>query len=177
MDIMRRVKRALSWDEYRALDKNNRMTPEGEVVPVRDELGRELPDPVPVAPPVGWFKQPSMFDQVREMVRGEHLRMYAEAQGAETFEEAQDFDVDDEMFPTSEYEGEFEPMEDLQARRQAAFRERWLAERELGAYGQWKEREVREGRLPPDSPSGAQPKAGKSGSSSKDRPAEEADEE
>ena len=174
MEVFRRVKRYLTADEYRSLDKNNRMTPEGEVVPVHDEMGRELPDPVPVAPPVGWHKQPSMFDQIREMVRGEHVRMWAEAQGAETFEEAQDFDVEDEMFPTSEYEGEFEPMEDLQARRQAAFRERWLAERELGEYGQWKEREVREGRLPPDSPpTGAQAEPGKSGRRSKDRPAVE----
>ena len=179
MDIMRRVKRALSWDEYRALDKNNRVTPEGEVVPVRDELGRELPDPVPLAPPVGWFKQPSMFDHVRDMVRSEHLRMYAEAQGAETWEEAQDFDVEDETIPTSIYEGDFEPLEDLQERRQAMFRQRWLEERELGEYGQWKEREQLEGRLPPDVPlSGAQPPAaGKSRSVREDRPLADQDEE
>ena len=171
MEVVKRVKKYLSFSDYQKLDKNNRVTPEGEVVPVRDELGRELPDPVPVAPPVGWYKQPSMFDNIRAMVRSEHLRMYAEGQGQETWDEAQDFDVEDETFPHSVYEGDFEPMEDLQARRQAAFRQRWLEERELGEYGQWKEREIRDGRLPPDVPlSGAQAKPGKSAGGRGDRP-------
>lgn len=96
----------------------------------KDTDGREIPDPVPIAPPIGWFKQPSMFDQVRDMVRSEHLRLYAEAQGAESFEEANDFEVEDEMFPTSPHEGEFYSAEELQARRQAAFREQFLKERD-----------------------------------------------
>ena len=98
----------------------------------RDDRNRELPDPVPLAPPVGWFKQPSMFDHVRDMVRGEHMRLYAESQGAETFEEASDFDVEDDLFPASQFEDadDFEPLENLQERRQAEFRREWLRKRE-----------------------------------------------
>lgn len=98
----------------------------------RDDNFREIPDPVPLAPPIGWFKQPSMFDQVRDMVRSEHMRLYAASQGAETFEEASDFDVDDDMFPASQYEdaADFEPLADLQARRQAEFDREYRAKRE-----------------------------------------------
>lgn len=182
MSVFRRVKKYLSWDEYKSLDKNNRLTPDGEVVPVHDDMGRELPDPVPMAPPIGWFKQPSMFDQVRQMVRGEHLRMYAEAQGAETFEEAQDFDVDDEMFPVSPYEGDFEPMEDLQARREADYRRRWFAEQDAKNYSDWKAKlEEQQFAVPArKAASGAQDapeeRPGKSGSSKKDRPLADQDE-
>lgn len=128
--MLRKIKRLLSMDEYRRLDKNTRVDPDGQIVPVRDEQGRELPDPVPLAPPVGWFKQPSMFDQVRQMVRSEHLRMYAEAQGDESFDEANDFDVDEDNFPRSQYEGEYLTAEEFAERRQAEFREAWLRERE-----------------------------------------------
>lgn len=112
MGLLSRVK--LSLDDYLRLPK----------LAKRDaETGREVLDHVPIAPPIGWFKQPSMFDQVRDMVRSEHMRLYAESQGAETFEEASDFDVEDEMFPTSQFEdaGDFEPLANLQARRQREF--------------------------------------------------------
>lgn len=73
--------------------------------------GAEMPDATPVAPPVGYKRQPTMVDIVRDMIRSEKLRQEVEAAGAETFEEADDFDVDDEMYPTSPYEFEdiFEP--------------------------------------------------------------------
>lgn len=112
----------LKLDEYRKLPKMAK----------RDDLGNEALDPVPIAPPIGWFKQPSMFDQVRDMVRSEHMRLYAEAQGAETFEEASDFEVEDEIFPTSQFEDadDFEPLAKLAERRQKKFREEYLAKRE-----------------------------------------------
>lgn len=118
--------------DYFSLPKNANRDP---------ETGKELLDPVPIAPPIGWHKQPSMFDQVRDMVRSEHLKMYALAQGAETFEEASDFDVADDIYPASQYEdaNDFEPVADLQARRQAEFRREYLAERE-------RRREARERR-------------------------------
>lgn len=74
-------------------------------------LGGEVPDPVPLEPPVGYFKQPSMIERVRDMVRSEHLRIAAEAAGAETFDEADDFEVEDDPEPISAYEFErhFEP--------------------------------------------------------------------
>lgn len=144
MDVLRRVKKYLTWDEYRALDKNNRVTPEGEVVPVRDSEGRELPDPVPLAPPVGWHANPSMFETMRQMIRSEAVRAYAEAQGDESFEEAQDFDVEDEEFPQSPHEGDFDPLEDLQARRQANFRSRFIEEEENASYQEWRSKVLEE---------------------------------
>lgn len=143
MEIARRVKKWLSWDEYKKLDKNNRVTPEGELVPVRDDVG-ELPDPVPLAPPIGFVERPDMFQVMRDMIRGEHLRAYAEAQGAETFEEASDFNVEDDPFPASEFEGEFEPFEDLQAARQSRFRRRFIEEEENASYKEWREKVLEE---------------------------------
>lgn len=43
------------------------------------------------------------------MVVSEKLRMEALAAGQETFEEADDFDVDDDFDPTSPYEVNFDP--------------------------------------------------------------------
>lgn len=74
-----------------------------------DEHGRELPDPTPIAPPVGFRRQPSLAEQIRAMVRSERLRQEAEAQGFETFEEADDFEVGDDYDPTSPYEEVFDP--------------------------------------------------------------------
>lgn len=164
-EIARRVKRNLSWDEYRLLDKNVRQMPEGELVPTHDVEGRELPDPVPIAPPVGWFKQPSMFDVVRNMVRSEHLRLAAEAGGAESFEDASDFEVEDELFPTSQFEDEadFEPPPDFEARRQAMYRERFWAEQDASGYEAWVKSAQEAGHLPRTSASApkapAEPKA------------------
>lgn len=73
--------------------------------------GTEDPDPIPMQPPIGFVRQPSMVEHVRAMVRSEQLRMAAEAQEADTFEEAEDFYFPDEEEPFSAYEMEevFEP--------------------------------------------------------------------
>lgn len=69
-----------------------------------DEAGKFYPDPTPVAPPIGYVQEPSMFDRVREMVRRETSRVAAD-KGFESFEEANDFDTDDyEEEPFSPYE-------------------------------------------------------------------------
>lgn len=70
-----------------------------------NERGQEIPDPTPVAPPVGFVRQKSLAEQIREMVRSERLRQEVEAQGYETFEEADDFDVDeDDPLPFTPYQ-------------------------------------------------------------------------
>lgn len=74
-----------------------------------NEKGQEVPDPTPMAPPVGYVKQQSLAEQIREMVRSEKLRLEVEQQGLETFEEADDFDVGDDYDPSSPYENEFDP--------------------------------------------------------------------
>lgn len=68
-----------------------------------DRYGREIPDPTPVAPPVGYKKQPSMVDHVRALV-AHGLRERAEQMGYETWEEANDFDVGDDVEPETPYE-------------------------------------------------------------------------
>lgn len=75
------------------------------------EDGSEAPDPMPMEPPLGFVRQPTMVEHIRNMVRSEHLRLAAVKEGAETFEEADDFDVADELEPASAYEFDeaFEP--------------------------------------------------------------------
>lgn len=75
-----------------------------------DADGRELMDPTPIAPPIGYKKSPSIAEQIRTMIRSEHLRQEAERAGYETFEEADDFDVGDDFDPKSPYEEVFEPV-------------------------------------------------------------------
>lgn len=72
--------------------------------------GREHVDPTPMAPPINFVKQPHLWEQMRAMVRSEALRYAAEQAGAETFEEAEDFDCpdDDDRQPDSQWEDEFE---------------------------------------------------------------------
>lgn len=77
---------------------------------IHDDRGREIPSPLPMAPPVGFVRQPSLSEQIRAMVRSEKLRQEAEAAGAETFEEADDFDIGDDFEPSSPYEANFDPM-------------------------------------------------------------------
>lgn len=93
----------------------------GEVQDYKDRLGRpltpfgaEIPDPTPLAPPVGYKRQPTMVEHIRNMVRSERLRQEAEAAGMDTFEESEDFDVgDDEDDPHTPYENDFDPPIDV----------------------------------------------------------------
>lgn len=72
---------------------------------------RQKVDGTPVAPPVGYVKQPSMVEIIRQQVRSAHLAAAAEAAGMDTFEEADDFDVGDpdDALPLTQYEAIFEP--------------------------------------------------------------------
>lgn len=87
-----------------------------------DDNGHEIPDPVPLAPPIGYLKQPSMMENIRAMIRSEHLRRAAEEMGAETFDEADDLDMPeaDDYEPASPYEQSFEPTPLPELRRRAA---------------------------------------------------------
>lgn len=64
-----------------------------------NEQGQEVPDPTPVTIR---FKGRAInqFDQVRQFIR-EELSRNQSARGRETFEEANDFDVEDDPFPVS----------------------------------------------------------------------------
>lgn len=80
----------------------------------------EHPDPTPMAPPIGYKRQPSLFDQVRDMVRNAQLQNDLAAQGVETMEEADDFDVGDDYDPRSPFEVDFDPGDNLTPLERAA---------------------------------------------------------
>lgn len=61
--------------------------------------GKEYPDPVPTAPPVGFEQAPDLMDMMRRMIRSETYQQKLEAEGFDTFEEAGDYDVDDDPLP------------------------------------------------------------------------------
>lgn len=74
-----------------------------------NDRGQEVLDPRPMAPPIGYKKQPSMVEIVRQQILSARLAEEAEAAGMETFDEADDFDVSDDFDPSSPYEEIFDP--------------------------------------------------------------------
>lgn len=74
-----------------------------------DPHGREINDPTPVAPPAGISRELNLIEQIRLAVRSERMAEAARSRGLETFEESEDFDVDDDYDPSSPWENDFEP--------------------------------------------------------------------
>jgi hypothetical protein len=76
-----------------------------------DQDGREHPDPVPMSPPVSLGRQrDTLVDTIKRLIAEETFRQAVDAEGFETFEEAEDFDIeDDPMDPKTPYEAVFEP--------------------------------------------------------------------
>lgn len=72
----------------------------------------EKPDPVPMAPPVGYTPTPPLEDLVRTMITGHLLREAAAKEGFETFDEADDFEVGEDYDPRSPYEEVFDPVDE-----------------------------------------------------------------
>lgn len=73
-------------------------------------------DPVPIAPPIGYKREPSMMEVVKGMVLQEKVKRLQQELGADTPEEAEDFDVGEEDdSPSSLYEFERHEHELLQA--------------------------------------------------------------
>ena len=70
--------------------------------------GEYLPDPEPVAMPVGFERPPTLAEQVARLVRSNELARLAQSEGMETFEEADDFDVDDDFDPSTPWEQDFD---------------------------------------------------------------------
>lgn len=68
----------------------------------------EVLDATPVSLPLRFSRPVPLADQIRNAVRVE-FSQYAEDKGYETFDEAEDFDVDDEYDPSSPWEREFDP--------------------------------------------------------------------
>lgn len=86
--------------------------PMGRSIMAKD--GSEVPDPRPMALPVGFERPESVQDMIRRLVRDQSLQADLEASGVETFEDADDFDVPDDMVPPfSPHEEDFDPTHGL----------------------------------------------------------------
>lgn len=89
----------------------------GEITEIKSRLkdGDEVLSKIPVAVPVKFRSSPlNLQQQVERLIRG-RLSQIAAEQGKETFEESQDFDVDDDIDYSTPWEQQFE-MESNMAR-------------------------------------------------------------
>lgn len=68
-----------------------------------NDRGEEIPDPTPVEVPLNLRRPLSLQDEMRRFIRTE-LSQQASAKGDESFEEADDFEVDDEEEFITQYE-------------------------------------------------------------------------
>lgn len=74
---------------------------------IRD--GKEYGDPTPMAPPAHIGRAESNAEMIRRMIQNE-LSSRASMEGYESFEEAEDFDIDDDPAdPHTPYEAVFDP--------------------------------------------------------------------
>lgn len=72
-------------------------------------MGQEVPDPTIVDPPLGYVQQPDLMELMRRMIRNE-LSQAIDQTEFETFEEADDFDIDEDPVDySSPYEDYFDP--------------------------------------------------------------------
>lgn len=79
--------------------------------------GSELPDPRPMALPVGFERPPSIQELIRQLVTDPQIREELRASDAESFDEADDFDIEDDLPVNSPHEDQFDPLH-LLAREQ-----------------------------------------------------------
>lgn len=66
--------------------------------------GQEIPDPTRNEVALGFRRPKDIHEMIQEALRGERMLQSAQLAGMETFEEANDFDVDEEPDPLSVYE-------------------------------------------------------------------------
>lgn len=76
--------------------------------PRQDANGWELLDPTPVAIPTG-FKVPETMEQRVQRLTRTSMSALAAEQGYETFEESEDFNIGDDIDPSTPYETFFDP--------------------------------------------------------------------
>jgi len=101
-------------------------------MPLNDQ-GQLVPDPTPMAPPIGFKPQPSMVEIIRKQVQ--LASEEAKRQGNESLEEADDFDVGDDPEISSPYELDEEsevPIRVLAARAAEAQEQYLEAKRSAG---------------------------------------------
>lgn len=102
-----------------------------------NERGEELPDPTPVEVPAGMRVPESLEAMIARMVRGKVSELAAR-EGMETFEEANDFEIEDDDEPLTAHERQDMKLEAL------AEEKRRLDELEDAFNEEKKQAEVRE---------------------------------
>lgn len=88
-------------------------------MPKLDKKGHEVLDDTPVAIPLRFSRPETLAEQVRSLLYGE-LSRFADSQGYETMEEADDFDVGDDFDPASPYEYDFDHIGEVHAGNQGS---------------------------------------------------------
>lgn len=90
-------------EEYDAIeDDGEKKAPERH-----NEYGEEVLDPVPLQPPLGYKRSPTLSEQILQQVR--HAKLEEAANVLETDEDADDFNVGDDYEPLSKYENDHIP--------------------------------------------------------------------
>lgn len=124
-------------------------------------MGREILDQTPVEWPVGVSVPESMEQKIARMVRV-GVSQFAQENGAETFDEADDFDVDDpEALPDSTHELDDDQLRiaaDMEAVRRIPPQFREAFERETARRRERMEREITKGVEKPTPPPDLTPK-------------------
>lgn len=80
--------------------------------------GKEYGDPVPMSPPVGLKPPEDLMTTIRRMVQHEEFNRLADKEGFDTFEEAGDYDMEDDHEFTDDltpHEALFYPPDEKQA--------------------------------------------------------------
>lgn len=78
-------------------------------VVIQDENGHEIPDQTRLEVPLGFKRPETLAEQVQRLVR-HSVSEYAALHGAETFDEADDLELEDDFDPSTPYEVEFDPV-------------------------------------------------------------------
>lgn len=83
-------------DVFKTTDRLNRF----------DDRGREILNPTPMQPPLGYKKTLSLAEQIRQQVR---IQKALEDMEPETEDEADDFEIEDDPAPESRWENDMVP--------------------------------------------------------------------
>lgn len=86
-----------------------------------NKQGGETPDPTPLSVTVGLKKPPTIQEMIKKYMAAASLD--ASMKGLDSFEEADDFDCDDDFDPTSPYEHDFDQIMDKGRYGQQPFKE------------------------------------------------------
>lgn len=74
-----------------------------------NDAGEEMLDPVPMQPPLGYKRTPTLSEQIAQQVRRMKLELLQDDSVSETDEEADDFEVGDDFEPISPHENDHIP--------------------------------------------------------------------